>query len=71
MAAIAISGFREQREGSRWIVTLNLLASRMLPGLIFAVIGLGATRLGFFEIVAPNAFDEMGGGFLEVLYGLR
>jgi hypothetical protein len=70
-AVISISGSREQRDGPRWIVTLNLLFSRMLPGLILLVIGLGAAGLGLFEFIMPNAFDEMGGGFLEMLYGLR
>lgn len=70
-SVISFSGFREQRDGAQWMVTLNLLVSRMLPGLILLVIGLGAMGFGLFEVVAPNAFDEMGGGFLEVLYGLR
>ena len=70
-AGISIPGPREMREGPRWIVILNLLISRLLPGLILLGIGLGAIGLGLFEIVAPAVFDEMGGGFLEVLYGLR
>jgi hypothetical protein len=43
----------------------------LLPGVILVLIGIGMTGLGLFEIVAPNTFDQMGGGFLEVLYGLR
>jgi hypothetical protein len=70
-AVITISGFLELREGPRWIVILNLAVSRLLPGIILMVIGLGALGLGLFEVVAPNVFDEMGGGFLEVLYGVR
>jgi hypothetical protein len=50
---------------------MNLLISRLLPGGILVVLGLGALWLGVFEIIAPDTFDEMGGGFLEVLYGLR
>jgi hypothetical protein len=57
--------------GPRWIVIMNLLVSRLLPGIILVVIGLGMTGLGLFEILAPKAFDEMGGGFLEVLYGIK
>jgi len=34
-------------------------------------ITLGAAGLGFLEIFAPATFDNLGGGFLEVLYGLR
>jgi uncharacterized membrane protein len=70
-AVITLTGARELRQGPRWIVILNLAVSRLLPGIMLVVIGIGATGLGWFEIVAPNAFDEMGGGFLEVLYGLR
>ncbi len=69
-AVIGISGSREDREGERWIVIMNLLVSRLLPGSILVLIGLGAVGLGLFEIVAPDAFDEMGGGFLEMLYGI-
>ena len=70
-AAISIPGPHEMRQGPRWIVIMNLFVSRLLPGLILLGIGFGAMGLGLFEIIAPMAFDEMGGGFLEVLYGLR
>lgn len=70
-AVITLTGSHELRQGPRWVVVLNLAVSRLLPGIILVVIGVGATGLGLFEFVAPNAFDEMGGGFLETLYGLR
>jgi len=70
-AMITLIGFHELQEGPRWIVIMNLLLSRLLPGIILVVIGLGMTGLGWFEILAPMAFDRMGGGFLEALYGLR
>ena len=70
-AAITLAGARELREGPNWIVILNLTVSRLLPGVILVVLGIGAVGLGLFEIAAPDAFDQMGGGFLEVLYGLR
>lgn len=70
-AAINLIGSHELRQGERWLVILNLLVSRLLPGGILIVLGLGAMSLGVFEIIAPERFDEMGGGFLEVLYGLR
>ena len=70
-AGITLAGAREWKEGPGWMVTMNLLVSRLLPGLILLGIGLGAAGLGLFETVAPKAFDEMGGGFLEVLYGVR
>lgn len=70
-AVIAIGGYQEEKQGPRWIVVMNLFASRLLPGMILIVIGLGATGLGLFEVVAPGLFDRMGGGLLEVFFGLR
>lgn len=70
-SAITLIGPHELQEGQRWIVIMNLLVSRLLPGLILVVIGVGMTGAGLFEIVAPEAFDKMGGGFLEVLYGIK
>jgi hypothetical protein len=70
-SVITLIGPHELQDGPRWIVILNLLVSRLLPGIILVLIGLAMTGLGLFEIVAPNAFDQMGGGFLEVIYGLR
>ena len=70
-AVITLTGSHELREGPRWIVIMNLVISRLLPGIILVLLGIGAVGLGLFETVAPNVFDEMGGGFLEVLYGLR
>jgi hypothetical protein len=70
-SAITLIGPHELQEGQRWVVIMNLLVSRLLPGLILVVIGVGMTGAGLFEIVAPEAFDKMGGGFLEVLYGIK
>jgi hypothetical protein len=70
-AVITLTGSHELREGPRWIVIMNLVISRLLPGIILVLLGVGAVGLGLFEAVAPTMFDEMGGGFLEVLYGLR
>jgi hypothetical protein len=70
-AIIALSGSLEDRQGARWVVILNLAISRLLPGIILVALGLGALGLGMFEFVAPDAFDEMSGEFLETLYGLR
>lgn len=64
-------GYRELNKGSGFMVTMNLVISRMLPGVILLVLGLGAIGLGLFEIVAPTAFDNLGGGFLEMLYEVR
>lgn len=70
-AVITLTGSLEMRNGPRWAMILNLLVARMLPGAILTVIGLGLMGLGAFEILAPDAFDARGGGFLEVLYGVR
>jgi hypothetical protein len=69
-AVIAIGGYEEERQGTRWIVTMNLFISRLLPGMILIVIGLGAVALGLLDLTAPAVFDTLGGGFLEVLYGV-
>jgi len=70
-SVITLIGPHELQDGPRWIVIMNLIISRLLPGIILVVIGLAMTGLGFFEILAPEAFDKMGGGFLEVLYGIK
>jgi len=69
-AVIVIGGSVEQKQGSRFAVTLDLLVGRFLPGFILIVIGFGALALGLFEFVAPAQFDALGGGFLEVLWGV-
>jgi len=68
---IAFSGYEEEKQGTRWVVMLNLLTSRLLPGVILVVIGLGFTGLGLLDLTLPAVFDNLGGGFLEVLYGLK
>lgn len=70
-SVITLIGPHELQDGPRWIVIMNLLISRLLPGIILVVIGLGMTGLGLFEILAPEVFDKLGGGFLEVLYGIK
>ena len=64
-------GYREINEGPGWMVTINLLLSRMLPGVILLLLGLAAVGLGLLEIAAPGVFDGLGGGFLEEMYGVR
>jgi hypothetical protein len=70
-SVITLIGSHELQEGMHWVVVMNLLVSRLLPGIILVVIGVGMTGLGLFEIAAPQAFDQMGGGLLEVLYGIK
>jgi len=70
-ALVMFLGYREINEGPGWMVTTNLLFSRMLPGVILTVIGFAALGLGLFEIAVPAVFDSLGGGFLEEMYGVR
>ena len=70
-AVTAIWGSVEARHDTGWTAVLSFLFTRLLPGVIFTLLGVGALGAGLFEIVSPTAFDEMGGGFLEMLYGAR
>lgn len=70
-AVTAIVGYVEQKQGPKWNVFLELIASRLLPGIILIVIALIAITLGLIEIVAPEYFDKMGGGFLEILFKIK
>lgn len=70
-AAIAFVGSPASPQNSRFVLLLDLVLARLLPGIILAVLGIAAMGFGFFEIVAPNAFDQMGGKILETLYGLK
>jgi len=70
-SVVAFSGYEEEKQGTRWVVTLNLLTSRLLPGVILVVIGLGLTGLSLLDLTMPSVFDNLGGGFLEVLYGVK
>lgn len=69
-AAIRLWGVWEPRQSSGAMELVELFAARLLPGLILAAIGLILSLLGVFEAVAPARFDELGGGWLEQLYGL-
>jgi hypothetical protein len=70
-AVISLAGSNEMRRGSQAMVIVNLIVSRLLPGLILLGLGVGALGLGLFELAAPTVFDERGGALLETLYGLE
>jgi hypothetical protein len=70
-AGTAIIGYAEQKQGPKWNVFLELIASRLLPGIILIVIALIAISLGVIEITAPEYFDKIGGGFLEILFKIK
>lgn len=67
-AAVVFIGYKQ---GGQWNVFVDLILLRLLPGIILVVIGFGLLGWGMFEIVAPNAFDAMGGAWMESLYGIR
>jgi len=67
-STISMLGSVEEKQGTKFLVILNLLTSRLLPGLILIAIGLAATCLGIIEIFDPKYFDSLGGGLLEVLF---
>jgi len=69
-SVITFTGSLDSQEGSQAVLIIGWLA-RFLPGIILVVLGLGLMGLGLFEIVAPQAFDKMGGGLLESLYGIK
>ena len=64
-------GYVEQKETTRFAYFLDLLTSRVPGVLILVVIGVVAIGLGLLEVFAPGQFDALGGGYLEVLYGIR
>jgi len=67
-AVIAIIGSMEDKQGSKFVIILNLLTSRFLPGIILIVLGTVFLCLGILEIFSPEYFDSIGGGFLEALF---
>src|SRR3989304_4248375 len=67
-AVITIIGSMEDKQGSKFVIILNLLTSRFLPGIILIVLGTVFLCLGILEIFSPEYFDSIGGGFLEVLF---
>lgn len=69
-SVITLIGPLDSQEGPRWTLLIGSLA-RFLPGILLILIGVVMTGLGVFEILAPNLFDKMGGGFLEALYGIK
>lgn len=69
---IALTGISALVIGLEALVKRKIvLPSRLLPGVILVVIGLAATCLGVLEILQPQVFDRIGGGFLEVLFGAQ
>jgi hypothetical protein len=69
LSAIFISvGSVEDKQGSKFTIVLNLLASRLLPSIILMLLGIIIFCLGILEIINPQYFDSLGGGFIEHLF---
>jgi len=51
-----------------WFLKLLQALLRSIPALILLILALALLALGLLEIVSPATFDELGGGFLEVLF---
>jgi len=69
-SVITLIGPLDTREHSLGIELIGWI-SRLLPGVILVLLGAGMIGLGCFEIVAPQAFDQLGGAFLESLYSVK
>jgi hypothetical protein len=63
-----IIGSLEEKHGSKFVFILNLITTRALAGTILTALGLVCLCLGLLELVNPQYFDSIGGGFLEVLF---
>jgi hypothetical protein len=70
-AVIVLIGSDEFKDPARNTIIIDWLLLRLLPGTILVILALALLGSGLFEIVAPNAFDALGGKYLEMLYGLR
>lgn len=67
-SVIAFAGYKEQKHTTKFVYYLDLIASRLLPGIILLAWAIAFILLGIIEIVNPQYFDSLGGGFLEVLF---
>ena len=65
---IAFVGYEEQKQNSKFVYYMDLIASRLLPGVILSAWAIAFILLGIVEIVDPQYFDSLGGGLLEVLF---
>lgn len=67
-SVIAFAGYKEQNQTTKFVYYIDLIASRLLPGIILLAWAIAFILLGIIEIVNPQYFDSLGGGFLEVLF---
>lgn len=70
-AVIVLIGSDEFKDPVRNNIIVDWLLLRLLPGTILVMLALALLGSGLFEIIAPNAFDAIGGKYLEMLYGIR
>jgi len=51
---------------SPWGKWFRFITSQMFPAIILIALGLFFAGLGLLELFAPEVFDQLGGGFLEI-----
>jgi len=70
VSGITFLGSVESQLGPKanWFVKLFSALLRSIPALILLLLALAFLALGLLEVVSPATFDELGGGFLEVLF---
>lgn len=69
-SGVILSGAIETRPGPEagWFLRLISVVFRSIPAMVMLLLGVALLGLGALEIVAPATFDQMGGGFLELLF---
>jgi len=69
-SGIVFSGSRYAGSGtgSGPLLKALLVIVHSLPGAILLLLALALLALGVLEMVSPATFDQLGGGFLEVLF---
>lgn len=70
-SVIAFAGYQEQKQTTKFVYYFDLVASRLLPGIILTCWGIGFIVFGVIEIINPEYFDSIGGGFLELLFNAQ
>jgi hypothetical protein len=58
---------RSDAKTGRFLSAISTLL-HSIPGLLLFLLALAIMALGVLEIVSPDTFDELGGGFLEALF---
>lgn len=67
---VALAGPAESQPGQNtgWFLNMISTLAHAIPALLLLVLGLALLGLGVLEITSPATFDQIGGGFLELLF---